>query len=129
MKSKILVVFVMLFGCTEPSNFVRLLTSESKKTFWIQKKLVKSEWIYSGNQWIFNSDGSAKCLVSFDPDRKGTPAIINVEGSSDYSWNYEPTDNVLDIGTGVRYKIVKYNTDTILMKNSNGEPYALILKR
>lgn len=129
MKKKEIIVIIISFiliSCTKNLDFVRILTKDNEKSFWVEKKRMKdNHLVYINNQWVFYPNKSAKCLVSFNPQKRGTPVIMNIEGSSDYSWSYNFRDSILDIGSGVKYKIVKYNTDTISMVAKDGNHFVL----
>jgi len=128
MKNGKLIILFLLVSCVRKTTFERILITNSNKEFWIEEKKEKNNnWIYMGNQWIFYRDGSAKCLIALNPEKKGTP-IINVEGPSDYSWSYNVRDSILNVGPGVKYKIKRYNLDSIFMNTQNGGYFLLIHK-
>ncbi|MGZ3755878.1 MAG: hypothetical protein ACXVAY_06465 [Mucilaginibacter sp.] len=128
MKNRIIIICFSLIGYTTNSNFVQILTNDVDKSFWLQqKRTAEGIYIYTNNQWVFYPDGTAKGFVSFNPKIKGHSLYMNVEGTNDSKWSYSFRDSVLDIGSGAKYKIIKYNKDTISM--SINKNYFLLIRK
>ncbi|MGN6181240.1 MAG: hypothetical protein ACTHNW_18805 [Mucilaginibacter sp.] len=126
MKNAKIVFFFFLVGCMRNPSLEQTLTKDSDKSFWVEQKEAKDgNLVYTNNQWVFYANGSAQCLVSFNPKRKGTAVILNFEGPSDCKWSYNLQDNILNIST-IKYKITKYNTDTISISTLSGDQFVLI---
>ncbi len=127
MKNSGIIFLFLLVSCSNGSNLEHVLTNDSQESFWIEKrKKTIDSLVYTNHQWEFYPDGSAECLLSFNPRVKGHPIIFNIHKQPSYAWKYEAKDNILDIGLGVKYKIVRYNSDTVFMATSSGSSVILI---
>lgn len=126
MKFKVIGI-LFLSSCVIRSDFEKNLITQGKKDYWNEFKRGHNNAIeYTHTQWCFYENGTSISLVSFDPDKKGTPSVINMESSNKLKWEYKESDKTLKICANCIYVVKRYNRDTILLNFENNAEYIFV---
>lgn len=124
-------IVYILFSCSDNHNFEDNLTIQNDISYWILKvEEDNGNYKYLNSQFVFFENGESLVLSSFEENVKGTPSIINLEGSSLHEWNFNGKDSIFQICSDCFYKVKRYTNDSIKMVNKiDGKKFILVRKK
>ncbi|AZB28661.1 hypothetical protein [Chryseobacterium balustinum] len=113
---KIVLLFVILFYYSCNNKIENILSTEEK---WIMKAEENDQIIFIGQSFKFKDNGTYQYYHSFN--KKDAEEMLNVHGQIERRW-YLKKDDSIYLGDrsdkNLSYKIIKYNSDTLWLKNS-----------
>jgi hypothetical protein len=114
--AKIFVICMLVISCKKLNNFDKTLIDSSRLTFW--KELTgDSTGKFSDAHLRINffENHEFEYYLAFNEFERGEP-LVNIDGVYDMAWSFEEKTKTLKMGRLLSYKLIKYNSDTIVLR-------------